>query len=41
MYRLLLVEDDPAMRFIYSKMKVWAECGFTVAEEARNGKHAF
>lgn len=40
MYRVLLVEDDAAMRFIYSKMKTWSECGFTIAAEATNGKHA-
>lgn len=40
MYRVLLVEDDAAMRFIYSKMKTWSECGFAIAAEATNGKHA-
>ena len=40
MYRVLLVEDDSAMRFIYSKMKVWTECGFQIAAEATNGKNA-
>lgn len=40
MYRVLLVEDDSAMRFIYSKMKVWTECGFQIAAEASNGKNA-
>ncbi|MGN1423630.1 MAG: response regulator [Oscillospiraceae bacterium] len=40
MYRVLLVEDDSAMRFIYSKMKAWTECGFQIAAEVSNGKHA-
>lgn len=40
MYRVLLVEDDPDMLFIYSKMKVWISCGFQIAAEASNGKCA-
>lgn len=40
MYRVLLVEDDSAMRFIYSRMKVWTECGFQIEAEASNGKNA-
>lgn len=40
MYNILLVEDDPAMRFLYSKMKVWSECGFKIAREVSNGKDA-
>ncbi len=40
MYRVLLVEDDTALRFIYSKMKTWSECGFSIAAEATNGKQA-
>lgn len=40
MYKVLLVEDDTALRFIYSKMKTWSECGFAIASEATNGKHA-
>lgn len=40
MYRVLLVEDDAAMRFVYRKMKAWTECGFQIAGEATNGKHA-
>ena len=40
MYKVLLVEDDNALRFIYSKMKTWSECGFTISAEATNGKHA-
>lgn len=40
MYKVLLVEDDSALRFIYSKMKTWSECGFTIAAEASNGKVA-
>lgn len=40
MYKVLLAEDDAALRFIYSKMKTWTECGFTIAAEASNGKDA-
>lgn len=40
MYKILLVEDDSAIRFIYSKMKVWTECGFQIDEMAPNGKDA-
>ncbi|MCM1132313.1 MAG: response regulator [Ruminococcus flavefaciens] len=40
MYNVLLVEDDTALRFIYSKMKTWSECGFRISAEATNGKHA-
>ncbi len=40
MYRVLLVEDDTALRFIYSKMKTWSECGFAISAEATNGKQA-
>lgn len=40
MFRVLLVEDDAAVRFIYSRMKVWTECGFQITEEASNGKNA-
>jgi YesN/AraC family two-component response regulator len=40
MYKILIVEDDRTLRFIYSKMKVWTECGFIIAKEAGNGKEA-
>lgn len=40
MYNILLVEDDHAMRFLYSKMNVWSECGFKIAAEVSNGKDA-
>ncbi|MDE5564552.1 MAG: response regulator [Oscillospiraceae bacterium] len=40
MYRVLLVEDDSAVRFIYSKMKVWTACGFQIAEQKSNGRYA-
>lgn len=40
MYNVLLVEDDVALRFIYSKMKTWTECGFVIAKQAGNGKDA-
>lgn len=40
MYNVLLVEDDTALRFIYSKMKTWSDCGFKITKEAPNGKKA-
>lgn len=40
MYNVLLVEDDTTLRFIYSKMKTWTECGFRIAKQAGNGKDA-
>lgn len=40
MYNVLLVEDDSTLRFIYSKMKTWTECGFMIAKQASNGKDA-
>lgn len=40
MYRILLVDDDSAIRYVYSKMKAWRECGFLIAAEASNGRDA-
>lgn len=40
MYRVLLVEDDTTLRFIYRKMKAWSECGFSIEAEAGHGKQA-
>ncbi|MDE5772511.1 MAG: response regulator [Ruminococcus sp.] len=40
MYNVLLVEDDSTLRFIYSKMKTWTECGFQIKKQAANGKDA-
>lgn len=40
MYKVLLVDDDKAMRFLYRKMYAWSECGFLIADEASNGKEA-
>lgn len=40
MYRVLLVEDDSAMRYLYIKMKTWAEYGFEIAQQASNGRQA-
>lgn len=40
MYKVLLVEDDKAMRFLYRKMKIWAETGFAIEDEASNGREA-
>lgn len=40
MYKILLAEDDADMRFIYSRMSVWKECGFVITKEVSNGKDA-
>ncbi|MGN0642460.1 MAG: response regulator [Huintestinicola sp.] len=40
MYKILIVEDDSALRFIYSKKKVWSDCGFCIEDQASNGKAA-
>lgn len=40
MYRILIVDDDAALRFVYRKMSVWKDYGFEIAEEASNGRDA-
>lgn len=40
MYRVLIVEDDTALRFLCRQMKEWKEYGFAVLAEASNGKEA-
>lgn len=40
MYSVLLVEDDPTIRFIYKKMKEWNMLGFEIEKEAEHGKGA-
>lgn len=40
MYRVLIAEDDVAIRFYYKMMKTWTECGFTIAGEEGDGHHA-
>lgn len=40
MYKILIVEDDSALRFIYSKKKVWSDCGFSIEDQASNGRDA-
>lgn len=40
MYKILIVEDDSALRFVYSKKKVWSDCGFCIEDQAANGKDA-
>ena len=40
MYRILLADDDKELRYIYSKMKVWRECGFAISALTANGKEA-
>ncbi|MGN0666330.1 MAG: response regulator [Huintestinicola sp.] len=40
MYKILIVEDDAALRFVYSKKKVWSDCGFSIEDQASNGRDA-
>ena len=40
MYRVMLVEDDRALRYVYSRMNVWAKYGFLMAGEVSNGVQA-
>ena len=40
MYRVMLVEDDSAVRYVYKRMKAWGENGFSISEEAANGRQA-
>ena len=40
MYRILLVEDDEALRYVYARMHAWQENGFCLAAQAANGKQA-
>ena len=40
MYKVMLVEDDEAIRYVYSKMKAWGKYGFCIVNEAENGKCA-
>lgn len=40
MYKVLIVEDDRTNRLFYSKLKVWEEEGFEIADMAANGKEA-
>ncbi len=40
MYSVLLVEDDPTIRFIYKTMKEWNRLGFKIEKEVEHGKSA-
>lgn len=40
MYRILLVEDDEALRYVYAHMHAWQENGGCLAAQAVNGKQA-
>ncbi len=40
MYKILLVEDDMALHFVYKRMKVWNEEGFEINMTATNGRDA-
>lgn len=40
MYRVMLVEDDSVIRYVYKRMKVWQEQGFVIEQEASNGSQA-
>lgn len=40
MYKILLVEDDIALLYMYSRMKAWENNGFVIKAQAENGKQA-
>lgn len=40
MYRVMLVEDDEAIRYVYSRMKTWGKHDFQIVVKAGNGMHA-
>ena len=40
MYQVMLVEDDYALCYVYSKMKVWEKYGFSIAGQVSNGVQA-
>lgn len=40
MYRVMLVEDDKVIRYIYSRMQEWTKQGFVIEQEAGNGSQA-
>lgn len=40
MYKILLVEDDSALRYVYSKMQIWQKYGFDISVQVSNGKDA-
>ncbi|MCM1530306.1 MAG: response regulator [Alistipes sp.] len=37
---MLIAEDDEAVRYVYSRMKVWVECGFEVKKQVSDGREA-
>lgn len=40
MFRVMIVDDDKALRYVYKKMKSWASYDFQVVAEASNGQEA-
>lgn len=40
MYRVMLVEDDEVVRYVYSRMKAWDKYGFCIAAQAGNAREA-
>ncbi|MGN0605519.1 MAG: response regulator [Oscillospiraceae bacterium] len=40
MYKVLIADDDYAVRYAYSKMKIWNENGFEITNQVSNGKLA-
>lgn len=40
MYRVMLVDDDRALRYVYSKMEAWEKYGFSITESLSNGTQA-
>lgn len=40
MYKVLIAEDDEAVRYVYSRMKIWNECGFKLEKQVSDGREA-
>lgn len=40
MYKVLIADDDYAVRYAYSKMKIWSDSGFEIAEQVSDGQLA-
>lgn len=40
MYRVMLVEDDSAIAYVYSRLDTWGQQGFFIDGEASNGSQA-
>lgn len=40
LYNVLIAEDDEAVRYVYSRMKIWNECGFQIKKQVSDGREA-